>query len=78
MKIYQIDPKRWQAGLETLKKAYRLFGPVKDQEFFLFKPLNESEAPNLAFQNTRLSALSLIHISEPTRPELVSRMTSSA
>ena len=61
MKIYQIDQKRWQAGLKKLQKGYRLFGPVKDQEFFLFKPLNQGEAPNLAFQNTRLSAKGVIY-----------------
>ncbi len=60
MKVIQIDKKKWAAGLEELKKSFKLFGPVKDSGFHRFKELEKNEQPDLTFQNTRLSPKAIV------------------
>jgi sulfhydrogenase subunit beta (sulfur reductase) len=61
MKVIQIQKKDWAEGLRRLREDYRLFGPVKDKEFHLFRELNGDELPDLAFSNTRLSPKSIVY-----------------
>ncbi len=61
MKIIRIDKKNWAGGLEKLKGSYRLFGPVKDNEFHNFKRLDKDELPDFNYFNTRLSPKSIIY-----------------
>ena len=60
MKMITITQNEWQQEIETLKNAYRLFGPVKQKDYFEFKALGPGEQPDLRFQNTRLSPKSII------------------
>jgi len=48
MKIVQIDKKNWAGGLKKLSEAYRLFGPVKEDDFHNFKELVEDQLPDLS------------------------------
>ena len=61
MKVVKIDKAKWDQGIDKLKSAYRLFGPVKQKECFEFKELTEKEKPDLSGQNTRMSAKGLIY-----------------
>jgi ferredoxin len=61
MKIIKIDKADWSVGLKKIAADYRLIGPAKDQEFYLFKPLGPDEAPEMEFSNTRLSAKETIY-----------------
>jgi len=50
--------------IESLKKvgdSYKIFIPVKEGDFHSFRPLNQEARPNLDFQNTRLSAKSVVY-----------------
>lgn len=60
MTFIQIQKTEWSAGLERLRKAFRLYGPVKDKEFHNFKALDDGQMPDLSMQNTRLSPKSLV------------------
>ena len=61
MKMIKIEKGQWQLGLKKSADGYRLIGPVKDQEFFLFKTLGPDESPDMEFSNTRLSAKGVIY-----------------
>lgn len=61
MKVISIDKNNWAGGLENLAASYRLFGPVKNNEFHDFKALEKGELPDLNFFNTRLSPKSIIY-----------------
>ena len=61
MKVVKIDKKKWGEGIEKLKSAYRLFGPLKEKDAYEFKPLEKGETPDLSGLNTRMSAKSLIY-----------------
>jgi len=39
MKVIQIDKEKWADGLDRLAGSYRLFAPVKEEEFYNFKEL---------------------------------------
>jgi sulfhydrogenase subunit beta (sulfur reductase) len=60
MTLVKIDKKQWAKGLETLQKAYRLFGPSKEKDYFSFKALEAGEQPELGFSNSRLSPKALL------------------
>ncbi len=60
MKVIKIDKAEWTKGLDALRGSFRLFGPVKEKEYYNFKELATGEAPDLEMQNTRLSAKSLV------------------
>ena len=61
MKVVKIDKTKWGEGLEKLKSAYRLFGPIKEKDAYEFKPLEKGEQPDLSGTNTRMSAKGLIY-----------------
>jgi hypothetical protein len=61
MKIVQINKENWADGLKQLSKTYRLFGPVKDDDFHNFKELDQGQLPDLSCLNTRLSPKSIIY-----------------
>ncbi len=61
MKIVQIDKENWADGLAKLSEAYRLFGPVKEDDFHNFKQLDQGQLPDLNCLNTRLSPKSIIY-----------------
>ena len=61
MTFIKIDKSQWEKGLKKAADGYRLVGPVKDQDFYLFKPLSSGEGPDLGFANTRLSAKGVIY-----------------
>jgi len=54
--IITINKQDWARGLERLHDSYRLFGPVKQDEFHNFRELVKGELPDLKLLNTRLSA----------------------
>lgn len=61
MKVIKINKKDWAEGLERLYDSFRLFGPVKQDEFHNFRQLVKGELPDLNLLNTRLSAKSIIY-----------------
>ncbi len=61
MNVKKITKSDWAGGLEKLKESYRLFGPVKDNEFHNFKELDKGDLPDLNIFNTRLSPKSIIY-----------------
>ncbi|MBW2336780.1 MAG: 4Fe-4S dicluster domain-containing protein [Deltaproteobacteria bacterium] len=61
MKVIQIDKEKWADGLDRLAGSYRLFAPVKEEEFYNFKELAKDEAPDLNYLNTRLSPKAIIY-----------------
>ena len=61
MKIVQINKENWADGLAKLSETYRLFAPVKEEEFHNFKELTKGEPPDLSCLNTRLSPKSIIY-----------------
>jgi sulfhydrogenase subunit beta (sulfur reductase) len=61
MKVIKINKEAWARGLERLYDSFRLFGPVKQDEFHNFRQLVKGELPDLNLLNTRLSAKSIIY-----------------
>lgn len=61
MKVITINKQDWARGLERLYDSFRLFGPVKQDEFHIFKELSKGELPDMNLLNTRLSAKSIIY-----------------
>ena len=61
MKVIQIDKEKWADGLNKAAESYRLFGPVKEEEFHNFKELAKGESPDLGYLNSRLSPKSIIY-----------------
>ena len=51
----------WIKALEGPADDYRIFVPVKEGDFHSFKPLGNGKNPDFEYQNTRLSAKSLIY-----------------
>ena len=60
MKLVNIEKNQWAEGLDTLRKSFRLLGPVKEDTYYSFKELKKSEQPDFSFLNTRLSPKSLL------------------
>jgi len=60
MKVIKIDKGEWTKGLDALRESFRLFGPVKEKDFYNFKELAAGEAPEMKIQNTRISSKSLV------------------
>ncbi|MBC8199317.1 MAG: 4Fe-4S dicluster domain-containing protein [Desulfobacterales bacterium] len=69
MKVVKIDKRNWAGKLEKLKESYRLFGPVKDNEFHIFERLDKGELPDFNYFNTRLSPKSIIYPQSETMLE---------
>ncbi|MFH1992213.1 MAG: 4Fe-4S dicluster domain-containing protein [Pseudomonadota bacterium] len=61
MKVLKIDKQNWSEGLGKLRASYRLFGPVKNDQFHIFTQLHEGELPDFNYLNTRLSPKSIIY-----------------
>jgi len=61
MKIIQIEKDKFADGLNQLAESYRLFAPVKEEDFHNFKQLAKGEAPDLNCLNTRLSPKAIIY-----------------
>jgi len=61
MQVIKIDKKDWAGGLERLYDSFRLFGPVKQDEFHIFKELSKGELPDMILFNTRLSPKSIVY-----------------
>ena len=61
MKIFAIAKDNLTDGIEKLGDSYRLFAPVKEDEFHNFKELAKGEAPYLTCLNTRLSPKAIIY-----------------
>jgi sulfhydrogenase subunit beta (sulfur reductase) len=51
----------WPKALRELQSSYRLFVPVKEGDFHIFRILDESRAPDFSHQNTRLSAKGIVY-----------------
>ncbi|RLF56612.1 MAG: 4Fe-4S ferredoxin [Thermoplasmata archaeon] len=51
----------WTKALEGVSDAYRVFVPVKDGDFHVFKPLDEGKMPEFDYQNTRMSPKSIVY-----------------
>ena len=60
MKFIRIDKENWEKDLQKLRRSFRLIGPVKADQDYLFKTLGEAEFPDFNFLNTRLSLKSLV------------------
>jgi ferredoxin len=58
--IKKIAKDDWAGGLARLAETHRLFGPVKEKNFYTFKALGRGEQPATEMGNTRLSAKSLV------------------
>ena len=61
MKCVKIDKKLFAGGIERLQTSYRLFGPVKDNNFHDFQALHVGETPDPTMLNTRLSPKSIVY-----------------
>ena len=61
MKVVRIDKKNWAGDIENLSGSYRLFGPVKDNNFHRFEELDKGKQPDLGYFNTRLSPKSIVY-----------------
>ena len=56
-----FSKEEWVGVLEGLKEAYRVFVPVKEGDYHNFRLLENGTRPNFDFQNTRLSAKSVVY-----------------
>ncbi len=61
MKTITIEMSQWAAGIAKLKDAYRVWSPVRENDYHVFKELNKDALPDLDFSNTRLSAKQAIY-----------------
>jgi sulfhydrogenase subunit beta (sulfur reductase) len=60
MKVIKIDKAQLTSGLAALRAAFKIFAPVAENGIFTFKELEEKQAPELSFANTRLSPKAVI------------------
>ena len=60
MTLVIIDKKQWAKGLGALQKAFHLFGPAKEKDYYSFKSLDAGELPEFGFTNSRLSPKALL------------------
>jgi sulfhydrogenase subunit beta (sulfur reductase) len=51
----------WIESLKGLQSEYRVFVPVKEGDFHVFRVLDESKRPDFSYQNTRLSAKGIVY-----------------
>lgn len=61
MKVFKIDKAEWENGINRLADTYELFGPVREQDFHLFKPLAKGRLPDIPAQNTRMSVKDVLY-----------------
>ena len=60
MKVIKIEKKEWTPGVDQSRDAYRLFGPVKDKNNYIFKELSRDQQPDMTAQETVLSPKSVL------------------
>ncbi len=60
MKVIKIDKSIWTKGIDKARKAYQLFGPVKDKEIVVFKQLDQEIYPEMEYTDSVLSAKSAV------------------
>lgn len=61
MKVIKIDKNEWASGLEKLRSAYELIGPVKEKFYHAFQPLESGRQPDMDYINTRVSPKYVIY-----------------
>jgi ferredoxin len=60
MKLMTIKKTDLARALEKIRKSYRLTGPVKDKDGYVFRPLQNNELPDLDYDMTRLSPKAVV------------------
>ncbi|MCF6246542.1 MAG: 4Fe-4S dicluster domain-containing protein [Desulfobacula sp.] len=60
MKFITIDKKDWAKGIENSRKAYQLFGPVKEKNGVLIKNLEKGVLPLMEYTDSVMSAKSVM------------------
>jgi sulfhydrogenase subunit beta (sulfur reductase) len=60
MKFITIDKKDWAAGIDKSRQAYTLFGPVKEENGVMIKPLDDDTLPLMDYTDSVLSAKSVL------------------
>jgi len=60
MKVIKIDKNKWTQGVDTARKSYQLFGPVKIKETHCFAPLEGDQQPDMSAVDTVLSPKSAV------------------
>ena len=55
-----IKKERFREFLKSLQENHEVFVPIKDGEFYTFKPLTDEKDINFDLLNTRLSPKSLL------------------
>ncbi len=57
----QFSKEGWIKALRGFGREYRVFVPVKEGDFHVFRLLDEGKTPDFAYQNTRLSPKSIVY-----------------
>ncbi len=60
MKVIKIDKSQWTRGMDSARKTYQLFGPVKIKENYSFAPLKGDQQPDMTATDTVLSPKSTV------------------
>lgn len=56
-----IAKNEWLGALQGLQNSYRVFVPVKEGDFHIFKSLDEARTFDFQYENTRLSPKALVY-----------------
>jgi hypothetical protein len=57
----KFSKERWNKALRGLGKKYRVYVPVKEGDFHIFRILGEVKKPDFSYQNSRLSPKSIVY-----------------
>lgn len=60
MKFINIDKKDWARGIDKSREIYQLFGPVKDQNGCMIKPLDQNTLPDMEYHESVMSAKAVL------------------
>lgn len=60
MKILQIDRSSWDKGVLKSGETYRLTGPVRDKDTYVFKDLEGGQLPDMGYSETKMSPKALL------------------
>lgn len=60
MTVITITKAEFADGLISLRKGYKLIGPVAEKSFFNFREIESDYEPDFSYQNTRLSAKAVV------------------
>ncbi|MBN1850554.1 MAG: 4Fe-4S dicluster domain-containing protein [Deltaproteobacteria bacterium] len=61
MKTTSFTKQEWDEALQGLSDSYRIFVPIREGDFHMFRPLENGIKPDFDFQNTRISPKSIIY-----------------